>query len=121
MEIISVKEFVTYYEKIRKRSSRVIACIPPDKIEWAYREGKFSLGDLVRHIAAIERFMYAENAQFKPSRYAGCGVELAEGYDDIMQFFDRMHQESLAIFSALTMEEMQQILPGIWWLQRAMQ
>ena len=24
--------------------------------------------------------MYAENAQLKPSRYNGCGKELAEGY-----------------------------------------
>jgi len=36
MEIKTIQPFLEYYEKIRKRTLRVIACIPPDKIEWTY-------------------------------------------------------------------------------------
>ena len=68
MEITSVQTFLDYYEKIRRRTLRVIQCIPPDKIEWTYKEGKFTFGDLIRHLAAIERYMFTENFQFKPSR-----------------------------------------------------
>jgi len=68
MEATSTKEFLDYYEKVRQRTLKVIACIPPEKFDWTYREGKFSFADIIRHLAMIERYMYAENAQFKPSR-----------------------------------------------------
>ena len=97
----SYAEFLDYFEKVHNRTLRVLRCIPPDKIEWTYREGKFTLGDIARHIAAIERHMFAENVQFKPSRYNGCGRELADSYDNVLKYFERMHRESVEIFSRL--------------------
>ena len=44
--------FLDYFDKIHGRTMRVARCIPPDKIDWTYREGQFTLGDLVRHIGA---------------------------------------------------------------------
>ena len=35
----------------RERTRRVAACIPAEPIEWTYKPGAFTLGDLVRHIA----------------------------------------------------------------------
>ena len=64
-----VAEFVNYFDRIRERTMRVAACVPPEKIDWTYREGKFTLGDLMRHLGAIERWMFAENAQRRPSTY----------------------------------------------------
>jgi uncharacterized damage-inducible protein DinB len=64
------------------------------------------LGDLVRHIGAIERHMFAENVQGKPSRYQGCGKELADGYDQVVQFMERMHRESVEIFSGLSPDDL---------------
>ncbi len=101
VEITSVNNFLDYYEGIRARTRRVIACIPPERLEWSCADNKFTLGDLVRHIAAIERYMFAENVQGRPSRYPGHGRELAEGYDAVLAFFDAMHTESVAIFRAL--------------------
>jgi hypothetical protein len=69
METKNIREFLDYYEKVRQRTLKVMACIPPEKFDWSYREGKFSFADIIRHIATIERYMYAENAQRKPSRY----------------------------------------------------
>ena len=51
--------------------------------------------------------MYAENAQFKPSQYRGCGTEYANGYDEVIRFYDTRHEESKQIFSALTPEDLQ--------------
>ncbi|HXE58850.1 MAG TPA: DinB family protein, partial [Gemmatimonadales bacterium] len=81
---------------------RVIACIPPDRLEWTYRPGKFTLGDLVRHLAAMERYMFAENVAGRPSRYRGCGRELADGYDAVVGLFDRLAGESLGIYRSLS-------------------
>jgi uncharacterized damage-inducible protein DinB len=94
--------FLDYAEKVRQRTARVVACIPADRVEWTWRQGKFTLGDLVRHIAAIERYMYAENVQGLPSRYPGHGRELADGLPAVREFFDRTHAESMAIFGKLT-------------------
>jgi uncharacterized damage-inducible protein DinB len=81
---------------------RVVACIPPDKINWTYREGKFTLGDLMRHLAAIERWMFAENVAGRPSKYPGHGRELADGYDAVVDYMRRMHAEATEIFESLT-------------------
>ena len=101
-----IAAFLKYYQRIRERTKRIITYIPEDKIDWTYRSGKFTLGDLVRHIACIERDMYAENAAFRPSRYQGCGKDLADGYQAVVEFMDRYYGESMAIFSSLTNEDL---------------
>ena len=95
-------EIVDYIDRIRERTMRVVACIPPDRIDWTYKEGKFTFGDVMRHLASIERWMFAENAQRRPSRYPGHGRELADGYDNIVAYMKEMHAQSMAIFRSLT-------------------
>lgn len=102
MEINTIEGFLDYYEKVRGRTRKVVVCIPPDQIESSYAEGKWTLGDLVRHIAAIERWMYGETLQGKPTLYAGCGSDLAEGYDAVLAYFDAMHEETVAIFRSFS-------------------
>jgi hypothetical protein len=62
MEIQRVEPFLDYLSKIHQRTARVIRCIPPEKLEWTYREGKFTLGDQIRHLVTIERYMFVETA-----------------------------------------------------------
>jgi hypothetical protein len=102
MEITAIEPFLDYYARIRERTRRVVVLIPPDRLEWAPREGAWSFGDLVRHLGAIERWMFAENVSGRPSRYPGHGPELAEGYEAVLAYFDRMHDEAMEIFRALT-------------------
>ncbi len=83
MQIQNLSTFLDYFDKIHQRTMRVARCIPPAKIDWTYREGQFTLGDLVRHIATINRYMYAETVSGRPSRYAGCGNELVDGYERV--------------------------------------
>ena len=86
---------------------RVARCIPPDKIDWTYAPAKFTLGDLLRHLAVAERYMWAENVQGRPARYTTHGKELADGYDNVMAFVERLHAESMEIFGRLTDEDLQ--------------
>jgi len=107
MEIRSIKPFLDYWDSFRGRTRRVVTCIPPDRIEWTHRVGAFTLGDLVRHLAAIERWMFAENVSGRVSRYPGCGRELADGYDAVLAYFDRLDAEARAIFGALSDDDLQ--------------
>ena len=102
MEIRSVTQFLDYWDGIRSRTRRVVTCIPPEHLEWTHRAGAFTLGDLVRHLATIERYMYAETVAGRQSRYAGCGRELADGYDDVVAFFDRLDDEAKAVIRGLS-------------------
>jgi uncharacterized damage-inducible protein DinB len=106
LQIKELPIFLDYFDKIHQRTMRVGRCIPPDKLDWTYRDGKFTLGDLVRHIATIERYMFAETVAGRPSRYAGCGKELADGYDAVLAFAERLHRESMEIFSRLSPEDL---------------
>ena len=101
------QEFVRYYTKLRERTKSLIACIPPESIEWAYADDKYTFGDTIRHMAALERHMWGENCQGNPSAYTDCGTDLAQGYDNVIAYMDRLHEESISIFSALTDEDMQ--------------
>lgn len=106
MEIRSLDAFLEYFDGIHARTRRVVECIPPEKLEWAAAESRWSFADIVRHLAAIERFMFAENASGRPSRYPGHGRELAAGHEAVLAFHERMHAEAMALFRALTPEQL---------------
>lgn len=101
-----LEEFLRYVDRIRDRTRAVVACIPEDLLEWSPESGRFSPGDLVRHIAATERWMFAENVKGRPSRYPGHGRELADGLEAVTAYLDRMHGEAMEIFRSLTAEEL---------------
>ena len=106
MEIQNVDSFLEYLDKVHQRTMRVVRCIPADKLEWSFREGKFTLGDLLRHMAAIERYMFVETIVGRPSRYSGCGKKLGDGLDNVVLFMENMHRESVEIISRLSVEDL---------------
>ncbi len=63
--------FLAYWRHARSRTVRVLEALRPEDLEWAPVPGAFSFGDLFPHLAGLERFMYAENAQVRPSTYPG--------------------------------------------------
>ncbi len=107
MEIRTIKPFLKYFESVRDRTMRVTRLIPPDKLDWTCAAGKFTLGDLPRHLAVVERYLWAENIQGKPSRYTSHGKELADGLDNIVAFMGKLHAESMEIFGRLTDDDLQ--------------
>jgi uncharacterized damage-inducible protein DinB len=102
VEIRTIQPFLQYFGNVRERTMRVARCVPAGKVEWSYVRGKFSIGDLLRHIAVTERYMFAENIQGKPSRYTAHGKDLADGLENILTFMERLHGESMEIFGKLT-------------------
>src|SRR5271155_1196923 len=102
MEIHTIQPFLRYFDNVRERTLRVARCIPPDQMDWTNAEVKFTLGDLLRHIAVAERDMCAENVQGKPSRYGSHGAKLASDLAATLELMQRLHSESMVIFSKLT-------------------
>jgi len=106
MEIHSPDVFLEYLDKVHRRTMRVARAIPPEKLEWSYAEGKFTPGDIVRHIGAIERYMFGETVQGRPTRYNGCGKELADGLEGVIRFKETMDRETVEIIRSLGEEGM---------------
>ncbi len=106
MEIRNIETFLQYFDSIRERTLRVLRAVPPEKLEWRHADGVFSCGDLARHIAAVERYTFAENVLGRPSRYQGCGPELAEGRDNVIAFMERMHRETVEMLKDLTPDDL---------------
>jgi len=102
--MFDLEEFLHYHARVRERTRRVASCIPAEHLEWTYKPGAFTLGDLVRHIAVTERYIWAETVHDRPSRYVTHGRELADGKDAVLALLDRLHEESVAQFRALTPE-----------------
>jgi uncharacterized damage-inducible protein DinB len=108
MEIRDPKIFLDYHARMHERTVRVIDCISQSDLDWAPAPGRFSFGDMVRHLAGIERFMYAEAAAGRPNRYPGHGRDLADGYDEVRAYYDRLHAETREIFTSLSAERYQE-------------
>jgi uncharacterized damage-inducible protein DinB len=104
MEIRDTAIFLDYLASMHNRTRRVVLCIPPQDIEWGPGSGRFTFGDVIRHLAGIERWMYGETVQGRQSRYPGHGRELADGFDAVLEYYDRLHDESRAIFARLDSE-----------------
>ncbi|HZW96961.1 MAG TPA: DinB family protein [Candidatus Eremiobacteraceae bacterium] len=102
MEIRDIGEFLNYFDKVHQRTMNVVRAIPRDKVDWQFREGKFTVGDLVRHIATANRYIFIEIARGNPSAYAGCGKALAASHDEIVHFAERLHREDVEILSGLS-------------------
>jgi len=107
VEVRTIQPFLQYFGNIRERTMRVARRVPADKVEWSYAPGKFTIGDLLRHIAITERYLFAENIQGKASRYTTHGKEWADGLENILVLMERLHAESMAIFEKLTDADLQ--------------
>lgn len=100
--MVSRTSFLDYWPSVRQRTRRLLPLIPPDRLEWSPAEGRWSLGDTVRHLAGIERWMYAENVHGRLTRYPGHQRDLADGLDALIAYHDRCHAEAMALFADLT-------------------
>ncbi|MEZ4608460.1 MAG: DinB family protein [Deinococcales bacterium] len=104
MEFHSSQAFTSYLKSVHARTRRLILVIPPSELEWRPLEGNFSYGDIIRHLASIERYLYAEMARGGENLYSGHGVELANGFEGVLAYYDRLHEEAVTIFSSLSDE-----------------
>lgn len=100
--------FLPYFENIRERTLRALRAVPPEKLEWRHADGVFSCGDLARHIAAVERNTFAENILGRPSRYHGCGPDLADGLENVVTYMQRTRRETVEMLKDLSPEDLNQ-------------
>jgi uncharacterized damage-inducible protein DinB len=100
------EDFIRYWDNVRSRTIKVAELVPPDRIEWAPVDGAMTFGDLIRHLAVVERWMFVENVFGRPSRYHSHGRELADGLDAVLALLRELHADTLRELSTLTDEDL---------------
>ena len=98
--------FVDYWRRFRGRTRRILDLVPEADLEWTHSPGKYTFGDIFRHLPGIERYMYGENVRNRPSAYPGHSAAIARGTGEIRAYMERCHAESLEIFEALTPDDL---------------
>lgn len=120
-----LESFLRYFDNVRGRTLRVAACIPEEAFETSPTGKGFTFGEILRHLAGLERFMFAENAIGRSSAYPGHDASLAAGRDATLAYVTRLHEEAMAIFRSIGDEGMNAscVTPGnskmaVWkWLR----
>ena len=98
---IRVVDLLRGFDTARGRTARLAALIPETALDWAPAPGAFTCADIVRHLAAAERFMFVEVALGGTSRYPGHDKALAYGKEGVLAYLDTMHEESMALLQTL--------------------
>lgn len=66
--------FLKYFEGVRKRTLSFVQRIPSDQVDFTPYPGRFTFGDLVRHLGSVEA-MYARTILGADWTYEGHGPE----------------------------------------------
>ena len=90
----SVKQFIDYYEGIRRRTLHFIDSIPADRIDWLPVEGEFTFGDLIRHLAATEA-MFVDAVVNGKWKYAGHKTDLKQEREVTITSLQATHREAM--------------------------
>jgi uncharacterized damage-inducible protein DinB len=106
MEVTRIVPFLEYLDRVHQRTRRIVDCVREEDLEWRAGPNRFSPGDIIRHLAGLERFMWAENAHGRPACYPGHERALADGLAATVGYYDRLHAESRSLFASLTDERL---------------
>jgi len=106
MEITRVAPFMDYLTRFHERTRRIVTLVRDEDLEWAAGPGRMTPGDIIRHLAGIERYMYGETVHGRPVRYPGHGRSIADGVEATRSYYDSLHAESRELFGALTDERL---------------
>lgn len=92
--ITSVQAWADYYEGIRKRTLKYIEQIPADQMGFTPHDGKFTLGELVLHLASTEA-MFAGVLTDGEWRYPGHDSTRGATKEEAVAYLHRAHQAAV--------------------------
>ena len=98
---IRLVDLLRAVDTARGRTARLAALIPESALDWAPAPGAYTCADIVRHLAATERYMFVEIAVGGASRYPGHDRRLAYGKEGVLAYLDTLHEQSMILLRTL--------------------
>jgi len=101
----SPQAFVEYWRRVRMRTMAVAERVPAARVDYSPGSGVMSIGDLLRHLAVTERWLFVEVACGRPARYLSHGAELASTLPQMLAMLQQCHSDSVALLQAMTHDD----------------
>jgi len=76
--------------------------VPDDGIDWSPGSGAMTFGDVIRHLALTERWLFVEVACGRLSRYESHDARWGKSLADVRALMTRLHGESQELLTALS-------------------
>lgn len=111
--IRDIPSFIRYFDGVRRRTLTFARAIPPERIDWAPRPDEFTFGDLLRHLAAIEKISVQAVVAGRWGAYPGHGPELAPDLEAAIACLQAVHAEAMEQLAALPDEVLRQPRPDL--------
>jgi uncharacterized damage-inducible protein DinB len=96
------EEFRNYWSRVRTRTQAVVACVPDDRIDWSPGSGAMTFGDVSRHLALTERWLFVEVACGRLSRYESHDGRWGTTLGEVRTLMTRLHGESQELLAAFS-------------------
>ena len=110
--IQSVNAFIEYFEGVRRRTINFIRAVPPNRIDWSPREGEFSCGDIVRHLAAAEK-MFVGAAVEGRWEYSGHDRSLTGSLEEATAHLEACHSGAMTTLRGMDDTDLYQPRPTL--------
>jgi uncharacterized damage-inducible protein DinB len=105
------EELRNYWARVRARTEAVLARVPDDRIDWSPGSGAMTFGDVIRHLALTERWLFVEVACRRPSRYESHDARWGRSSDEARALMRRLHRESEELIAALSRVDLESSVP----------
>jgi len=106
--IQSVESYIEYFNSIRRRTLAFARAIPTDQVNWSPREHEFTFGDILRHLAAVEKITIYAVVNKKWKAYPGHAQDLAREMKEIVDYLEATHAEAMTMLRTLPDTDLQQ-------------
>jgi uncharacterized damage-inducible protein DinB len=106
--IQTVESYIQYFNGIRRRTLAFAQAIPADRVNWSPRENEFTSGDILRHLAAVEKITVYAVVNKKWRAYPGHAQDLACEMKEILGYLDATHTEAMISLRTLPDTELQE-------------
>jgi uncharacterized damage-inducible protein DinB len=106
--IRSVVSYIEYFNGIRRRTLTFAHAIPADRVNWSPQGNEFTFGDILRHLAAVEKITIYAVVNKKWKAYPGHAQDLARELQDIVEYLETTHAEATNMLRTLSDTELQQ-------------
>jgi uncharacterized damage-inducible protein DinB len=108
------EELRNYWARVRARTEAVLARVPDDRIDWSPGSGAMTFGDVIRHLALTERWLFVEVACRRPSRYESHDARWGRSSHEARALMRRLHRESEELIAALSRVDLESsvLTPG---------
>jgi uncharacterized damage-inducible protein DinB len=92
--IQSTADFSKYFESIRRRTMNYIRVLPPDRLDWAPKEGEFTCADIIRHIIEAEK-MFIRVATEGRWKYEEHDAGDEQSLDELIALLEATHVQAM--------------------------